>query len=104
MSRAAILKLEEKRDETGVTEYDAKWEDVVSSSCCGDATLASAFLDANVSMTPSWPQTQGEAIPTIDWTKKHWCKIAATWHHVSAAQIDSLWAFEAEWVERNVSC
>ena len=102
MSRAALRKLEEKREETGATEYDEKWEDIVSSSCCGDAILASAFLDVDISLTPSWPTTQGEAIQTIDWTKRHWCETPTTWHHMSAAQIDSLWAFEAEWIQENV--
>lgn len=97
-----MQKLQEKRNVTGATEYDRSWEDVVRESCCGDVVLGSAFSKADVKLIPGWPHIQGEAIQTIDWTRRHWCTAPTSWHHMSPAQIDLMWQFEAEWVENNV--
>lgn len=103
ISRAAVKKVEDYRVKEGVEIYDERWEAITASSCCGDEVIARALKEVDVSLTPSWPRIQGETVNTLDWTKKHWCTPAVTWHHVSGSQIDAMWQFQTNWVEDHVS-
>ncbi|KAF2725127.1 hypothetical protein K431DRAFT_98189 [Polychaeton citri CBS 116435] len=101
ISRGAADKLNAARaNEVGGREkYDQRWEQVTSNICCGDVIVAKAFAEVDVEMTPSWPLTQGESLNTIDWTYKHWCTPAVTWHHVTGEQVDELWHYQEKWAE-----
>ena len=99
ISRKAADLMLAHRAEVGKQAYDAKWEEMTSTSCCGDEVIARALSEAGVDLTPSWPLIQGETVSSIDWTEKHWCSPAITWHHVSPIEVDSMFRFQAEWVE-----
>lgn len=103
LSRATQSRLEKLRQEEGPELYDQRWESLTASSCCGDEIIARAFLEVEVALTPSWPRIQGETVSTLDWTDKHWCSPAVTWHHVSPTQVDAMWQYQANWVKQNVS-
>lgn len=99
LSRQAAKQLRAKRDEEGKEAYNKRWEDVTSTSCCGDEIVARALLEADVPMNMAWPLIQGETIATVDFTRHHWCSPPISWHHVSPIEIDALWQFEADWVD-----
>ncbi|KAK5119542.1 hypothetical protein LTR85_007370 [Meristemomyces frigidus] len=103
ISRGAADKLVAARNSgSGSTEtYDRRWEERTNAICCGDVIVAEALLEVGVAVTPSWPLTQGESINTIDWTSKHWCTPAVTWHHVTGEQVDTLWHFQSNWVKQH---
>ncbi|KAF1356576.1 hypothetical protein BDV97DRAFT_394482 [Delphinella strobiligena] len=101
LSRATQSRLAELRQEEGPELYDQRWESMTSSSCCGDEIIARAFLEVDVELTPSWPRIQGETVSTLDWTDRHWCSPAVTWHHVSPTQVDAMWQYQANWVNQN---
>lgn len=105
VSRSAAKKMEDRRQKEGADAYDRRWESVISSSCCGDEVIARALLEVGVPLLPSWPRIQGETLSTLDWTEKHWCTPAVTWHHVTPAQVDVMWQFQKQWVQDRVrSC
>ena len=99
ISRQAAIQLQAQRDEEGKEAYNKRWEDITSTSCCGDEIVARALLEASVPMTMAWPLIQGETVSTVDFTDNHWCSPPITWHHVSPIEIDALWQFEADWVD-----
>ena len=99
LSRQAAKQIQEKREEEGKEAYNKRWEDETAASCCGDEILARALLEANVPLTLAWPLIQGETIATVDFTKNHWCTPPITWHHVTPLEIDTLWQFQADWVD-----
>ena len=91
------------REEAGKESYDQEWEEKTSHSCCGDAVLAEAFLQAGVSLTGAWPVLQGEKINTVDFTERHWCSPPVAMHHVSPVEVNALWQLQTSWVEEHVS-
>jgi hypothetical protein len=99
ISRQAASQLRARRDEEGKEAYNQRWEEITSTSCCGDEIVARALLEANVPMSMAWPLIQGETISTVDFTDNHWCSPPITWHHVSPIEVDALWQFEANWIE-----
>ncbi|KAK5002000.1 hypothetical protein LTR39_006799 [Cryomyces antarcticus] len=98
VSNAAAKKLEDLQQRDG-RAFVEKWEKITSESCCGDEIVARAFVEVNVHLTPAWPLIQGETVATIDWTQRHWCTPAVTWHHVSPNEIDTMWKFQKAWVD-----
>ncbi|KAI5253748.1 hypothetical protein E4T42_02826 [Aureobasidium subglaciale] len=101
ISRGAAKKIEARRKKMGVKAYDDRWELSTSLSCCGDEVVARALAEVDVDLTPSWPRLQGETVDTLDWTERHWCTPAITWHHVTPSQVDSMWRFQNKWVKEN---
>lgn len=99
LSRQAAKQMQEKRDEEGKEVYNKRWEEITSTSCCGDEIVARALLDADVPLTMAWPLIQGETVATVDFTSNHWCTPAITWHHVTPIEIDALWQFQTDWVD-----
>ncbi|KAK3068158.1 hypothetical protein LTR53_014493 [Teratosphaeriaceae sp. CCFEE 6253] len=87
-----------RRNKLGKVVYDEQWEELTSTSCCGDEVIARAFLEVGVELTPAWPLIQGETVSSIDWTDNHWCTPAVTWHHVTPIEVDALFQFQSEWV------
>lgn len=102
LSRSALAKLEDKRNAMGTAMYDEKWEELTRISCCGDEVLGHALREAEVSLIQAWPRIQGEVVTTLDWTSNLWCTPVITWHHASPAEVDSMWQFETEWVNKHV--
>ncbi|GAB7360962.1 hypothetical protein MBLNU230_g0945t1 [Neophaeotheca triangularis] len=101
VSRAAAEQLASKRETEGPKQYDNRWEEITSTSCCGDEVVARALVEVGVPLTPAWPLIQGETVSSIDFTWKHWCTPAVTYHHVSPIEIDALWQFQTEWVNQH---
>lgn len=101
ISRKAADMLEEVRYAKGKQSFDADWEQALSYACCGDEVIARTLEEAGVTLTPAWPIIQGETVSSIDWTSNHWCRPAISWHHVTPIEIDSLWQFQARWVEEH---
>lgn len=99
ISRKAADTLEDVRYAKGKQAFDEGWEEALSTSCCGDEVIARTLAEVGVELTPAWPIIQGETVSSIDWTSNHWCRPAISWHHVTPIEIDSLWQFQAGWVE-----
>lgn len=102
ISRGAAKALDKKRRNEGPKAYDERWEALTSETCCGDETVARAFLEVGVPLSFSWPRIQGEAVSTLDWTENHWCAPAVTWHHVLPAQVEAMWQYSTQWVNKHV--
>ena len=98
ISRQAANLLEQARDKEGSQAFDDRWEQLTSTSCCGDEVIARAFLEVGVHLNLAWPLIQGETVASLDWTANHWCTPAVSWHHVSPTELDALWRFESAWV------
>lgn len=102
LSRAAVDKLEDNRSAEGPEAYDLRWEGITGESWAGDGVLSSAFVEAGIHLTSSWPVIQGETVATQDYSRRHWCSPASTMHHARAAEISEMWDFESAWVRKNV--
>jgi Fringe-like len=74
------------------------WQDMVGASCCGDKILAEALKEVNVTLHRSFPMIQGETPFSLDWSERHWCRTAMTWHRMTPSTLDMLWQFESSWV------
>jgi hypothetical protein len=98
ISRAAADRLSLARINVGAKLYDTSWEEITAYSCCGDEVLAQAFAAVGVLLTHAWPLIQGEITHTVDWTRKHLCAPAITWHHVSPTEIEAYWQYQTEWL------
>jgi hypothetical protein len=101
ISRKTADLLEAKREDEGRDLYDRDWARIISGACCGDEVIARALDEIGVHLTPSWPLIQGETLATLDWTAKHWCSVAISWHHVTSIELDALWQFESDWIEQH---
>ncbi|KAF2401762.1 hypothetical protein EJ06DRAFT_528918 [Trichodelitschia bisporula] len=92
ISGAAVKKLAALADERMEV-----WEEAVGHTCCGDKILSMAFSEAGVRLTRAFPMLQGETPFSLDWSNRHWCRAATTWHRMTPASIDLLWQFERAW-------
>ncbi|RMZ68419.1 glycosyltransferase family 31 [Pyrenophora seminiperda CCB06] len=93
LSQGALRRFAKSYDEL----YSTKWEKNVGEECCGDLMLAKALGDAHVEFYASWPLLQGERPSTLDYTKKHWCVPAVSWHHINGDQLARQWQIERNW-------
>ena len=100
-SRKAADLLEKAREYECREHWDADWERIISNNCCGDEVIARALEENGIKLTPAWPLIQGETVTSLDWTEKHWCSVAISWHHVTPIEVDSLWQFESDWIEKH---
>jgi hypothetical protein len=73
------------------------WEEITGSRCCGDQVLAEVLKEAKISITRSFPNIQGETPLGLEWSPRHWCRAAVTWHKMAPALMDMLWQFERNW-------
>ncbi|KAF2454117.1 hypothetical protein BDY21DRAFT_264331, partial [Lineolata rhizophorae] len=94
LSQGALDAYESVYDEL----YTTTWKQYTKNSCCGDGVIAQALKDAGVELTPAWPMIQGETPSSLDWTRRHWCAPAVTWHHAASFEIDELWQYHNDWV------
>lgn len=77
--------------------YTSKWEEGIGKECCGDLVLAMALNDAHVELYSSWPLLQNEQPSTLDYSQKHWCVPAVSWHHVVGDDLRGMWELERNW-------
>lgn len=96
LSQGALRRFSKSYDEL----YTTKWEAQVGKECCGDLLLAMALNDAHVEFYSSWPLLQGEQPSTLDYTKKHWCVPAVSWHHINGDDLVGMWNQERNWTSK----
>lgn len=101
LSNPAMRKVVQQRA-THVAEY----EDFTSKNWVGDCALGKVLEDVHVPLHRAFPHLQGDSPATVDPAttkidRDLWCFPAITYHHVSPAEIEELWAFEQEWYERH---
>ena len=77
------------------------WEEAIGHSCCGDKILAEALKDSGVRLHRSFPMIQGETLFSLDWSERHWCRPAITWHRQTSQSLDTLWQFETAWARKH---
>jgi hypothetical protein len=95
LSQGAMRRYTKSYDEV----YASKWEKQVGEECCGDLMLAKAFAEAHVELYASWPLLQSERPSTLDYTKKHWCVPAVSWHHLNGEHLTAQWEIEKNWTD-----
>jgi hypothetical protein len=93
LSQGALRRYVKSYDEL----YTSTWEERVGKECCGDLLLSMAMNDAHVEFYSSWPLLQGEQPSTLDYTKKHWCVPAVSWHHMNGDYLLGMWESERNW-------
>jgi len=93
LSQGALRRFAKSYDEL----YATRWEKNVGDECCGDLMLAKALGDAHVEFYASWPLLQAERPDTLDYTKRHWCVPAVSWHHINGDQLTKQWEIEKNW-------
>ncbi|KIX04173.1 uncharacterized protein Z518_07727 [Rhinocladiella mackenziei CBS 650.93] len=96
LSRGAVQKFEEIRS----PEKIADWEKETSTICCGDVMLGVAMSQAGVGVSGAWPMFQVDPPSALGWSDRLWCTPAITWHHAKAYEVDALWQFEKEWINK----
>ncbi|KAH7381426.1 hypothetical protein DE146DRAFT_670564 [Phaeosphaeria sp. MPI-PUGE-AT-0046c] len=97
LSQGAVRRFTKLYDE----KYTSDWEPAMSETCCGDLALAQALSDAHVEFYSSWPLMQGEQPSTLDYSHKHWCAPAVSWHHTSPAVLEDMWTVQKAWTAKN---
>ncbi|OAL23513.1 hypothetical protein AYO22_06563 [Fonsecaea multimorphosa] len=96
LSRNAVQKFEEIR----TPEKIADWEKETSTICCGDVMLGVAMGHAGVSVSGAWPMFQVDPPSGFVWADNVWCTPAITWHHVHSYEVEALWQFEKDWINK----
>lgn len=97
LSQGALRRFSKSYDE----KYVSKWEPAMGDTCCGDLALAQALSDAHVEFYSSWPLMQGEQPSTLDYSQKHWCAPAVSWHHTNADVLDTIWTAQTAWTTQH---
>jgi hypothetical protein len=97
LSQGAMQRYAKSYDEL----YASKWEVELRKSCCGDLALAQALGDAHVEFYSSWPLMQGEHPASLDYTQRHWCAPAISWHHTDADALAAIWASQTNWTAKH---
>ncbi|EXJ81508.1 hypothetical protein A1O1_07572 [Capronia coronata CBS 617.96] len=96
LSRNAVQRFEKVRSPSKI----AAWEKETSTICCGDVMLAVAMGHAGVNVSGVWPMFQVDPPSALSWNERIWCTPAITWHHSHSNDIEALWQFEREWVNK----
>lgn len=97
LSRNAVKKFEDIRN----PEKIADWEKETSTICCGDVMLGVAMGHAGVSVKGAWPMFQVDPPSALGWDNDRlWCSPAITWHHARSYEVEALWQFEREWINK----
>ncbi|ETI19452.1 hypothetical protein G647_09286 [Cladophialophora carrionii CBS 160.54] len=96
LSRKAVQRFEAIR----TPEKIADWEKETSTICCGDVMLGVAMGHAGVSVSGAWPMFQVDPPSGYLWGDRTWCTPAITWHHVHSYEVEALWQFEQEWLNK----
>ncbi|ORY55106.1 uncharacterized protein BCR38DRAFT_357312 [Pseudomassariella vexata] len=103
ISKPALTKVVEHR-RAHLKNYD----EFTAAHWAGDCVLGKALADAGVPLFWSWPNLVNEQPSNMDFNasfgnmyKKLWCHNAASYHHLSPADIDHFSAFERRWNRMN---
>lgn len=96
LSNKAVKKFEEIR----TPEKIADWEKETSTICCGDVMLGVAMKQAGVYVSGAWPMFQVDPPSGYLWSERTWCTPAITWHHVHSYEVEALWQFEQDWLQK----
>ena len=96
LSRRAVEKFEAVR----TPERIADWEKETSRICCGDVMLGVAMDHAGVPVSGAWPMFQTDPPSGYAYDDQTWCTPAITWHHVHSYEVEALWQFEREWINK----
>ncbi|EXJ82592.1 hypothetical protein A1O3_06405 [Capronia epimyces CBS 606.96] len=96
LSRNAVQRFEKIR----TPEKIADWEKETSTICCGDVMLGVAMGHAEVGVSGVWPMFQVDPPSALGWSDRIWCTPAITWHHSHSYDIEALWQFEREWINK----
>ncbi|KAF2736518.1 hypothetical protein EJ04DRAFT_462874 [Polyplosphaeria fusca] len=101
LSNPAVRKVSEHRS-VRIRDY----EDFTASHWVGDCALGKVLEDVKVPLHRAYPHLQGDSPATLDPAtnkidRDAWCYPAVTYHHVSPAEIESLWKFEQSWFKRH---
>jgi hypothetical protein len=97
LSQGAMRRYAKSYDEL----YADKWEVNLRSGCCGDLALAQALGDAHVEFYSSWPLMQSEHPASLDYTHRHWCAPAISWHHTNSEALDQMWSSQKNWTAKH---
>jgi hypothetical protein len=96
LSRKAVEKFEKVR----TPEKIAAWEKETSTICCGDVMLSVAMGHAGVFVQGAWPMFQVDPPSGYVFGDGTWCTPAITWHHTHSYEVEALWQFEQEWLNK----
>lgn len=80
-----------------------KFVKTVHEDCCGDSVLATAMQSLDIELKTSWPSMQGETPSSLDYTGRHFCWAVVTQHHMSNEEVQDMWDFEQDWLNRNLT-
>ncbi|KAG2420552.1 hypothetical protein HFD88_000164 [Aspergillus terreus] len=94
LSQAAVRKV--------VEESRGQVEERTKAHWAGDAVLGRALADADVPLVWASPMLQTERVWEVDELGAGaddgpWCYPAVSYHHMTVADIEAMWAFEQEW-------
>jgi hypothetical protein len=90
-------------------ENAADWHTLTSAHWAGDCILGKALAETGTPLTWSWPMFQGGNPHTMDFKETKpggrnlWCAPAISYHHLSPSEIESLFAFEQDWLRATQS-
>jgi len=84
-------------------------ETLTDQQWAGDYVLGKTFNDAGVATTDAWPHFQGDYPGLVAYagpdgryapaaSLREWCVPTISYHHMSSDMIESLWAFEQQWI------
>lgn len=84
----------------------AEYEDFTKTHWVGDCALGKVLEDVKIPLHRAFPHFQGDSPATLDPAvtkidRDLWCYPTITYHHVSPAEIEELWAFEQDWYKRH---
>jgi hypothetical protein len=96
LSRKAVQMWEEIR----TPEKIAAWEKETSTICCGDVMLGVSMKQAGITVSGAWPMFQVDPPCAFTWGLDSWCSPPITWHHSHTYDIEALWDFEKDWINK----
>ncbi|KIV83838.1 hypothetical protein PV11_05827 [Exophiala sideris] len=96
LSRKAVQMWEAIRSQENIE----KWEQETSGICCGDVMLGVSMQQAGIKVSGAWPMFQVDPPCDFSWSSDTWCVPAITWHHSHTYDIEALWDFEKEWINK----
>ncbi|KAF2260230.1 hypothetical protein CC78DRAFT_29549 [Lojkania enalia] len=101
LSNPAMRRVSEQRS-VRIKDY----EDFTATHWVGDCALGKVLEDVKIPLHRAFPHLQGDSPATMDPAtnkidRDAWCYPAITYHHMSPAEISTLWSFEQEWFTRH---
>lgn len=99
LSNPAMRKVSEHR-KTHMSEL----EELTVREWAGDSVLGRVLKDVGVSLTWSWPMSQGKQLWDLDcfseaYSRRAWCHPVVTFHHMTPIEVYDMWAFDQQWLD-----